>query len=137
MFAGAMWFWHSPAPYAATFANPWVYWLMHVSTFGSALLLWRVLIDQRHQMVTGISAGAVSTLQMTFLGAIITLTPHALYSQHMLTPLQWGMTQITDQQLGGLLMWVPGCTVFLAVTLLGLGRALSDRTPTNLEAVDI
>lgn len=132
LFAGALWFWHAPGPYDATFASPIVYWLMHLTVFAAALLVWRVLLDSSAaRAVPAMAVGAVSTLQMTFLGAIITLTPRLLYAPHILTPYAWGLTQASDQQLGGLIMWVPGCTIFLAVTLVALGRVMSERAPSD------
>ena len=127
-FALALWFWHAPGPYDATFASPAIYWLMHLSVFGTALLVWNVLLDTGPRRAVGAMAvGATSTLQMTFLGALITMTPRLLYAPHLLTPYAWGLTPAGDQQLGGLIMWVPGCSIFLAVTLLTLGRAMSER----------
>jgi putative membrane protein len=128
LFALALWVWHAPGPYDATFASPAVYWLMHLSVFATALLVWNVLLETRvRSPVSALTVGAVSTLQMTFLGAIITLTPRLLYAPHVLTPYAWGLTQAGDQQLGGLIMWVPGCSIFLAVTLFTLGRSMSER----------
>jgi putative membrane protein len=131
-FALALWFWHAPGPYDATFASPTVYWLMHVTVFAAALMVWNVLLESRiASTVPALTVGAVSTLQMTFLGAIISLTPRLLYAPHALTPYAWGLTQAADQQLGGLIMWVPGCSIFLAVTLVALGRAMSERPQTD------
>jgi putative membrane protein len=48
-FAVALWFWHMPAPYAATFANDTVYWAMHITMILSALWLWAVLLDRRRK----------------------------------------------------------------------------------------
>lgn len=128
LFALALWAWHAPGPYDATFASPAIYWLMHITVFAAALMVWNVLLDApAAKPVSALMVGAVSTLQMIFLGAIITLTPRLLYAPHMLTPYAWGLTQAGDQQLGGLIMWVPGCSIFLAVTLLTLGRAMSQR----------
>jgi putative membrane protein len=128
IFTAMMWFWHAPGPYDATFASPVVYWLMHLTVFGAALLVWNVLLDPSPARSTPVLAvGAISTLQMTFLGALITLTPRALYAPHVLTPYAWGLTQASDQQIGGLIMWVPGCSIFLAVTLFTLARVMSER----------
>lgn len=131
-FALALWFWHAPGPYDATFASPIVYWLMHLTVFAAALTIWNVLLDtSAARAVPVMAVGAISTLQMTFLGAIITLTPRLLYAPHILTPYAWGLTQASDQQLGGLIMWVPGCAIFLAVTLVALGRAMSERIQSD------
>ena len=76
LFAALLWFWHAPAPYAATFTSALVYWSMHVSLFGSALFLWSNLLDPApSRMMRTVAAGAVSSLQMGFLGALITLAP--------------------------------------------------------------
>ena len=134
-FALALWFWHAPGPYDTTFASPTVYWLMHLTVFATALMVWDVLLGPRGAGdLPALAVGAISTLQMTFLGAIITLSPHLLYAPHAVTPYAWGLTQAGDQQLGGLIMWVPGCSIFLAVTLLTLGRAMSERTRPDVLA---
>jgi len=126
-FASALWIWHAPGPYDATFSGPLIYWLMHITVFAAALMVWNILISTKPEgAVSALVVGAVSTLQMTFLGAIITLSPRPLYAPHVLTPYAWGLTQAADQQLGGLIMWVPGCSIFLAVTLATLARAMSE-----------
>ena len=63
---------------------------------------------------------------MGFLGALITLAPRAVYAPHALTAAAWGLTPLGDQQLGGIIMWIPGCLVFLVFALLALAPALSD-----------
>jgi putative membrane protein len=127
-FAIAIWFWHAPGPYDATFSSDLVYWLMHVTVIGTALMVWSVLLDPLRQgSVSIMVVGAISTLQMTFLGALITMTRHLLYLPHILTPYAWGLTPAGDQQLGGLIMWVPGCSVFLGVTLYSLARIMAER----------
>lgn len=129
-FAAAIWFWHAPGPYDATFASPLAYWAMHLTVIGSALWLWSTLLDTRDgRALPVLAAGAASTLQMTFLGALITLTSHLLYAPHAITPYAWGLTPAGDQQLGGLIMWVPGCTLFLGVTLFTLARLMVERDP--------
>jgi putative membrane protein len=126
-FAALLWFWHSPAPYSATFRSDVVYWAMHISTFGAAVWLWRALLDHaRTQTMPTILAGLFSTVQMGFLGALITLAPQPLYAPHALTTIAWGLSPLQDQQLGGGIMWIPGCTAFLIVAMLRLGRLLAD-----------
>lgn len=132
LFILALWFWHAPGPYAATFANALIYWLMHITVFGAALLVWNVLLDPTpEKAAVAIFVGLATTLQMTFLGAIITLTPQLLYSPHALTTLAWGMTPQVDQQLGGIIMWVPGCSIFLLATLATLRRVMRDALPAG------
>jgi putative membrane protein len=110
----ALWFWHMPSPYAATFGSTPVYWAMHLSLFGSAIWLWAELLGHsRHNAAAALAAATVSSMQMGLLGAIITLANHPLYTPHIFTTSEWGFSPLADQQLGGVLMWVPGCGFFL------------------------
>ena len=113
-FALPLWFWHLPAPYMATFQSDWIYWTMHITLFGSAILLWRDLIH--HRAADGLpvmAAGLITSVQMGLLGAILTFVATPLFPIHYLTSPPWGFTPLADQQLGGLLMWVPGILLFL------------------------
>lgn len=131
LFAAFLWFWHMPAPYTATFDSWLVYWAMHLTLYGSALILWAALsIQDTSKLPQIIAAGILSSIQMTFLGALIALTPRILYVPHLFTTAAWGLSPMQDQQIGGLIMWVPGCAIFLAVALAGLFIAMrrADRT---------
>ena len=133
-FAIALWFWHMPSPYAATFASHAVYWSMHITMILSALWLWGVLLDRRGtRAVSVIGTGLVASTQMSLLGAIITFAPHALYSPHATTTAAWGMSQLLDQQLGGAIMWVPGGVIFLAAAMVPLWSLVA-RAPLTLGA---
>jgi putative membrane protein len=126
VFAALLWFWHAPAPYVATFDSTLVYWAMHMSVFGSALWLWHGLFDScSTTTMRRVAAGVMSSTQMGFLGALITLAPRPLYTPHALAAAPWGLTPLQDQQLGGGIMWVPGCMIFLAISLLALWPALA------------
>lgn len=117
-FAGALWLWHVPGPYDLTFRSDALYWLMHASIVASAVWLWGALLDRRApQVLVGALLSLVSTVQMGLLGALITFAPRPLFAPHLDTAAAWGFTALQDQQLGGVLMWVPGCLVFLGVTL--------------------
>ncbi|HEY7853383.1 MAG TPA: cytochrome c oxidase assembly protein [Caulobacteraceae bacterium] len=127
LFWALLWYWHAPGPYAATFESTVVYWTMHLTVYGSALWLWSALLAQPHrQPVWTIAAGLVSTAQMGLLGALITLAPRALYAPHFTTTFAWGLTPLQDQQLGGAIMWVPGCAVFLMAAMAELSALLTD-----------
>ncbi len=120
----ALWFWHMPAPYDATFSSTAVYWLMHVTLFGSAVVLWRELLHHRPDRTADVlTVGALTSMQMGMLGAVLTFAGHPLYFWHLLTlTTVWGLTPLQDQQLGGVFMWVPGILLFLWAALRSLGR---------------
>lgn len=119
VFAIMLWFWHSPAPYAETFRSTLAYWIMHITVFGTAVWLWSSLVDAPlDAAVRVVFAGLISSIQMGFLGALITFAARPFYTPHLLTTTIWGLTPLQDQQLGGAIMWVPGCVIFLAVSTL-------------------
>ena len=121
--AAALWFWHMPRPYDATFASVPTYWAMHLSLFGSGIWLWRELLDHPPQRVfEALAAGTITSLQMGLLGAILTLAGRPLFARHYFTTEAWGLSPLQDQQLGGLLMWVPGCLFFLWAATRSLRR---------------
>ncbi len=124
LFFVALWFWHMPAPYDATFRSTSVYWSMHLTLFGSAISLWRELLHHRPERTADVLlVGALTSMQMGLLGAVLTFAGHPLYFWHLLTMTTvWGLTPLQDQQLGGVFMWVPGILLFLWASLRSLGR---------------
>ncbi|UFN49996.1 cytochrome c oxidase assembly protein [Roseomonas sp. OT10] len=123
-FALALWTWHLPLPYAATFASTPAYWAMHLTLLASAAWLWRGLwqgASSRPELA--FAAGIGTAAQSGLLGAMLTLAPRPLFAPHAGTTLPWGLTPLEDQQLGGLLMWVPGGLAF-AVLAVAAAAAL-------------
>lgn len=119
----ALWFWHMPVPYDATFSSVTVYWTMHVTLFGSSLLLWRELLDHSpRQTAQVLAAGTVTFVHMGLLGAVLTFADRPMFRWHLLTTQVWGLTPLQDQQLGGAIMWVPGMALFLWTALRSIGR---------------
>jgi putative membrane protein len=133
-FAVFLWLWHTPAAYAATFESDAAYWAMHLTLFGSSVLLWRVLLPYGpvdDSALTRFVAGFTTLLHMGLLGALITFAPTILYSPHVLTTFAWGLLPIEDQQLGGLIMWVPGASAFMAAGLASIAMLLRPRAPSR------
>lgn len=122
-FFAALWFWHMPYPYQATFETTAAYWLMHLSLFGSAVWLWSELLHHTPARVgEALLVGALTSMQMGLLGATLSLADHAFYGWHLLTTWSWGLTPLEDQQMGGVVMWVPGIVLFLWVAVRSLSR---------------
>ncbi len=122
-FFAFLWLWHMPAPYDATFSSTRLYWLMHLSLFGSAILLWRDLLHHSAARAAEVLViGTLTSMQMGLLGAILTFASRPLFFWHLTTTTPWGLSALRDQQLGGVLMWVPGIAFFLFVALRSVGR---------------
>jgi putative membrane protein len=122
-FFAALWVWHMPVPYDATFASSALYWSMHITLFGSATLLWRELLHPRpEQTVAALAVGAFTSMHMGLLGAVLTFAGRPFFYWHLTTTAAWNLTPLQDQQLGGILMWVPGILLFLWAAIRALER---------------
>jgi putative membrane protein len=121
-FTAAIWTWHLPTPYDATLENNMVYWTMHVTTMAAALVLWHGLLTLGSEAVGGaLIIGFGTAMQMSLLGAILTFARRDLFSVHLATTWPWGLSPLEDQQLGGLIMWVPAGLVFTLYGLMAFG----------------
>ncbi len=117
----ALWFWHMPQPYEATFRSDAVYWLMHLTLFGSGLALWQELLSRdRQSAVDRLIVAALTSMQMGLLGAVLAMATHPFFPSHFTTTQVWGLTPLEDQQLGGVIMWVPGIALFLWASVRGV-----------------
>ena len=130
-FALALWFWHMPRPYEATFESTTAYWSMHVTLFGSAIALWRGLLRPAAGLVGIIVGGTVTSMQMGLLGAVLACAGRPLYFWHLTTTQAWGLTPLQDQQLGGIFMWVPGIALFLWVAVRTVAMIRPPIVPAN------
>jgi putative membrane protein len=132
MHAAALWLWHVPRFFNAALANPVLHDWQHVTFLVTALIFWHALIRRGTH---GARAMAIiylftTTVHTGVLGALLTFARTPLYTglDRGLTH-YWGLTALEDQQLGGLIMWVPGALVYVAVALTLVARwiAHSDR----------
>ncbi len=123
-FAAALWVWHLPGPYDATLQSDLIYWTMHITIFGTALLLWHALFRRLNCVSSALLVGFGSTVQMSLLSALLTLAPRPLFASHAGTTWPWGLSPLEDQQLGGVIMWAPGGTLFTLIGVLAFGSWL-------------
>lgn len=123
-----LWVWHAPGPYAWGLASVPAYWLMQLSLLGSAWALWRGILAPTNQPGAALLALAATIGQMGLLGALIVFAPQPLYLVHFASTVAWGLRPLADQQLAGLLMWVPAILPYLGV---GLWLAWSSLRPVE------
>lgn len=110
-----LWLWHLPAAYDLALGNKAVYWLMQASLLAPAVLFWAAVLDRAQPPGVALLAVLGGYVQMALLGALLTFAPHGLYAIHATAPLAFGLSPLADQQLGGLIMWVPAGLPFLFV----------------------
>jgi cytochrome c oxidase assembly factor CtaG len=112
----AIWIWHAPVLFDAAVTNVAVHRLQHLSFLLTALLFWWAMVRRCDY---GAAAGHlfVTMLHTSVLGALMALAPRVLYRAQTVDALQWGLTPLEDQQLAGVVMWVPAGTVYAGAIL--------------------
>jgi putative membrane protein len=123
-----LWIWHMPALYAWGLASVPAYWLMQASLLVSAWFLWRAIFVSTAQPGAALFALVATIGQMGLLAALIVFAPRPLYAVHFASTAAWGINPLADQQLAGLLMWVPASLPYLGV---GLWLAWSSLRPVE------
>lgn len=124
-FVAVFWAWHAPTAYGAAMSSDLLYALMQFSLLGAATGAWRAVRAARPG--GAVAALLATTVLMGLLGAILTFAPRALYAPHALTTAAWGFTPLEDQQIAGLVMWIPAAGVYLAAALSILAGVLRPR----------
>jgi cytochrome c oxidase assembly factor CtaG len=127
----ALWLWHLPALYEAALEHEGIHVLQHLCFFGTAALFWWGLEHGRYGRI-GYGAAVVyvfaTAVHGGVLGALLTVSPRVWYAPYSVQH-HAGLSPLEDQQLAGLIMWVPAGLVFAAAGLLLFARWLreSDR----------
>ena len=119
IYVGGLYLWHWPALYDAAVESDGLHALEHAHFFIGALLFWSVVIDPEPfkgtlpyaaRIVYLLLAGAA---QNTLLGGILAFSTRALYAHYSERAAVLGVDALTDQRVGGAVMWVPGDAIFL------------------------
>lgn len=112
--AAALWLWHIPVLFAAAQADPTLHVLQHACFFVSALLFWWIVLASPGSAGIAMLLLFTTMLHTSALGMLITFAPGPWYPPEKSI---LGFTALEDQQLGGLIMWVPGGLVYVAAGL--------------------
>jgi cytochrome c oxidase assembly factor CtaG len=138
----SLWVWHVPLLFQATLHSDLVHTIQHTFFLGSALLFWWALIHGPHGAM-GYGAAALyvftTSVHSGVLGALITFSSGLLYPAYSSTTASWGLTALEDQQLGGLIMWVPAGLVYIVAGLALFAGWMkeSDRDISKREAMQL
>lgn len=119
LYVGGLYAWHVPALYDAALADEIVHVVEHLWFIAAALLFWSVVIDPEPFRATLPYAARIVFLllagagQNTILGGLLAFSTRLLYRSYEGRPERYGFDAVTDQRVGGAIMWVPGDVIFL------------------------
>jgi putative membrane protein len=129
-----LWAWHIPLLFQATLTSDFVHAAQHLSFLLSALLFWWAVMQGPHRKLNfsvAILYMFTTALHSGALGALITFAGSVWYPAYAATAPSWGLTGMEDQQIGGMIMWIPACTSYIIAGLalaVGAMRASEERT---------
>lgn len=124
----ALWVWHFPALYEAALRNQLLHDLEHASFFFSALLFWWAAWNavRRERGVTGVLLMFTTLMHSGLLGALMTFASTPWYDEYVARARALGLDVLQDQQLAGVMMWVPAGATYLLGGLLILSLWLHE-----------
>jgi putative membrane protein len=134
----ALWLWHAPRLFDLALAHEGWHVVQHLSFLGSALLFWWAMLCGRGERRLGLAIGCLffTAVVSGALGALMAFSSSPWYAGYAASGLDaFGLTPAEDQQLAGLLMWVPGGLVHACAGLALLARRLGDDHRRRADAV--
>ena len=128
-----IWTWHASVPYDAALRHDLVHMLEHASFFITGVLFWTVVVGGRHPRSVSHGHGILllfaMAMQSVFLSALLTFAETPWYRSYTASTKVWGLDPLADQQLAGVIMWVPAGAVYLLAALALLAHWI--RTPAT------
>jgi putative membrane protein len=121
----AIWFWHIPAVFDAALGSEGLHWLQHVSFSVSAMFFWWSLFNLRQRSGIAVACLFITGLHTAALGALLTLIREPIYPLQAKLAAAWGVEPLQDQQLAGLIMWIPAGLAYVAAGLVLAGLWIS------------
>jgi putative membrane protein len=133
LYAFVLWIWHLPRLYEAALHDEIFHDFQHLTFLVASCLFWRVLLDPVSRMrlsrVATILYLFLTSLHATILGVFMALAPSVWYPTYEGRTLAWNLSALEDQQLAGLIMWMPACMVYALIVALVVAFWLRDEPP--------
>ena len=119
-YVAVLWIWHSALLYSVAVEHEAAHALEHLLFLAAAWGIWAVIVGPaRHRVPNGAGLLLVFglALQTVFLSALLTFTTEPWYDSYADTAARWGLSPLADQQLAGVIMWVPAGLIHVCVAI--------------------
>ncbi|MES1945310.1 hypothetical protein PC39_14382 [Salinisphaera sp. PC39] len=142
LFVGLIGFWLIPSVHFDAMLDARLYWIMNLSMAVDGLLFWWFMLDPRPPGTTPVTRGVGLRILVLWalmppqiaLGAWIALSPETLFDVYAVCGRAWPISPLLDQQLGGLITWIPAAMMSLLATLALLAFAFRHERERNRES---
>ncbi|MSQ21727.1 MAG: cytochrome c oxidase assembly protein [Dehalococcoidia bacterium] len=123
IFTTALSVWHLPFLYDLTLRSHAAHVTEHLMFIASAVIMWWPLMSPLPELPRASYPIQIVylfflSLPPGFIGAAITFSRRVLYPWYDTVPRIWGLSAIADQQVGGLIMKIPGALTFMVVLVV-------------------
>jgi putative membrane protein len=127
VFLGVSWFWMVPRWHDIAILDETIHYMWHVSLLVSGLFFFSTIFDPRSapagpRLGTRLAMFWCAAMGNILLGAFLTFKSVPIYHAYDVMGRMFGLDAVTDEQIGGLTMWIPGCMMFAVSALLILHR---------------
>jgi putative membrane protein len=144
IFVGLIYFWLVPSIHFDAMLSAELYKAMNWSMVLDGLLFWYLILDPRDRQQGALLGYGMRIivlwaiiLPQIALGAYIGLTRSVLFDVYDVCGRAWPLSPITDQQIGGLITWIPSSMMSAAALLVVLRFWLrSDQLPTKSQSTE-
>lgn len=122
-----IWGWHAPPLFQATLHSELVHAAQHISFLAGAVLFWWSIVNCRRS-ARGLAILSLFTtaVHTGVLGALMSFAHTPWYPDYAGRVAAWGLSPLGDQQLAGLIMWIPASAAYLVAALATAHRWLRD-----------
>lgn len=135
LFVGLIYFWLWPSVhFRAMLSAPeyrWMNWSMTID----GLLFWWLILDPRSRTEGArlgfgmrVPIALLAMLPQLLVGAYLTFSASIVYDVYAVCGRLWPIDPITDQQIGGLITWVPACMMSVLAALIAFRRWMYDES---------
>jgi putative membrane protein len=125
----ALWLWHIPSWYEAALHNDAIHALEHLCFVLAGSLFWWAMVHGsygRQGYGLGVLYVFMTAIHSSALGALLTIAPEVWYGEYARQGAVWRVDALADQQLAGLLMWIPAGVIFIVFGLALLAAWLGE-----------
>ena len=112
--------WHVPALYNLALAHHAIHIVQHLTLLAASVLMWWPILSPLPELPRLAYPGQMlycflMVIPMSVVAIYIAMADHLLYPAYASAPRLWGISPSLDQQIGGLIMWIPGGIFFYGV----------------------
>lgn len=127
LFVGVSWFWMIPRWHDVAILDETIHYVWHITLLVTGLFFFSAIFDPRPaplgpRLGTRLIMFWCAAMGNILLGAFLTFKSVPLYHAYDLLGRMFGLDAVTDEQIGGLTMWIPGCMMFAVSAILILHR---------------